>query len=67
LSPRCRGIWPSRHLNTAITLSVGVEAYVLRAWLDHSIRDRTRGFAKWSAICSSQQDADPLARLGGIG
>ena len=36
---------------------VGVEAYAayaLRAWLarDHSISDRTRRFAKWSAICS---------------
>ena len=36
---------------------VGVEAYAayaLRAWLarEHSIRGRTRRFAKWSAICS---------------
>ena len=36
---------------------VGVEAYAvyaLRAWLadGHSISDRTRRFAKWSAICS---------------
>jgi hypothetical protein len=36
---------------------VGVEAYAayaLRAWLarEHSISDRTRRFAKWSAICS---------------
>ena len=51
------GIWPSLHLDTAITLPVGVEAYAayaLRAWLarDHSISDRTRRFAKWSAICS---------------
>src|SRR5712664_600189 len=35
----------------------GVEAYAayaLRAWLAdvHSISDRTRRFAKWSAICS---------------
>ena len=27
------GIWPSLHLDTAITLPVGVEAYALRAWL----------------------------------
>jgi len=29
-------------------------AYALRAWLTdgHSISDRTRRFAKWSAICS---------------
>ena len=51
------GIWPSLHLDTAITLPVGVEAYAayaLRAWLarDRSISDRTRRFAKWSAICS---------------
>ena len=36
---------------------VGVEAYAayaLRAWLarEPSISDRTRRFAKWSAICS---------------
>jgi hypothetical protein len=33
---------------------IGVEAYALRAWLadEHSISDRTRRFAKWSAICS---------------
>jgi hypothetical protein len=51
------GIWPSLHLDTAITLPVGVEAYAgyaLRAWLarDCSISDRTRRFAKWSAIFS---------------
>jgi hypothetical protein len=51
------GIWPSLHLDTAITLPVGVEAYAayaLRAWLarDQVISDRTRRFAKWSAICS---------------
>jgi cytochrome bd-type quinol oxidase subunit 2 len=51
------GIWPSLHLDTAITLPVGVEAYAayaLRAWLagEHSISARTRRFAKWSAICS---------------
>ena len=51
------GIWPSLHLDTAITLPVGVEAYAayaLRAWLarDRSISGRTCRFAKWSAICS---------------
>ena len=50
-------IWPALHLDTAITLPVGVEAYAayaLRAWLarEHSISDRTRRFAKWSAIFS---------------
>src|SRR5258706_2233291 len=51
------GILPSLHLDTSITLPVGVEAYAayaLRAWLadQHSISGRTRRFAKWSAICS---------------
>ena len=38
------GIWPSLHLDTSITLPVGVEAYAayaLRAWL----AERTFGFA----------------------
>jgi hypothetical protein len=51
------GIWPSLHLDAAITLPVGVEAYAayaLRAWLaqDHTVSGPTRRFAKWSAICS---------------
>ena len=51
------GIWPSLHLDTAITLPVGVEAYAayaLGAWLarDPAISARTRRFAKWSAIFS---------------
>ena len=51
------GIWPSLHLDTSITLPVGVEAYAAyaaRAWLTdgHSVSGRTRRFAKWSAICS---------------
>jgi hypothetical protein len=51
------GIWPSLHPDTSITLPVGVEAYAayaLCAWLasGHWISDRTRRFAKWSAICS---------------
>jgi hypothetical protein len=51
------GIWPSLHLDTAITLPVGVEAhaaYALRAWLarDQAISGQSRRFAKWSAICS---------------
>jgi hypothetical protein len=51
------GIWPSLHLDTTITLPVGVEAYAayaLRAWLarEPRISARTRRFAKWSAICS---------------
>jgi hypothetical protein len=51
------GIWPSLHLDTVITLPVGVEAYAayaLRAWLGREamISDRTRRFARWSAILS---------------
>src|SRR5260370_20031109 len=51
------GILPSLHLDTSITLPVGVEAYAayaLRAWLsgEHAISGRTRRFAQWSAICS---------------
>ena len=51
------GIWPSLHLDTSITLPVGVEAYAayaLLAWLsgEHPVSGRTRRFAKWSAICS---------------
>jgi hypothetical protein len=51
------GILPSLHLDTSITLPVGVEAYAayaLRAWLadEHSVSGRTRRFAKRSAICS---------------
>jgi hypothetical protein len=51
------GIWPSLHLDTTITLPVGVEAYAayaLRAWLatEHAVSARTRRFAKWSAIFS---------------
>jgi hypothetical protein len=55
--PLLPGIWPSLHLDTAVTLPVGVEcyaAYALRAWLatGHPISDRTRRFAKRSVICS---------------
>jgi len=51
------GIWPSLHLDTTITLPVGVEAYAayaLRAWLGSGqhVSPRTRRFAKWSAIGS---------------
>ena len=51
------GIWDSLHVDTVVTLPVGVEAYAafaLRAWLASSpvISDRTRRFARWSAIGS---------------
>ena len=51
------GIWDSVHLNTAVTLPVGVEAYAayaLRAWLTASatISARTRRFARRSAAAS---------------
>ena len=55
--PLLPGIWSSLHLDTAVTLPVGVEcyaAYALRAWLatGHAISDRTRRFARRSAIFS---------------
>jgi len=55
--PLLPGIWSSLHLDTAVTLPVGVEcyaAYALRAWLagGHPVSDRTRRFARWSAIFS---------------
>jgi hypothetical protein len=55
--PLLPGIWPSLRLDTAVTLPVGVEcyaAYALRAWLatDHAISDRTRRFARRSAVFS---------------
>ena len=55
--PLLPGIWPSLHLDTAVTLPVGVEcyaAYALRAWLSGgpAISDQTRRFARWSAIFS---------------
>jgi hypothetical protein len=55
--PLLPGIWSSLHLDTAVTLPVGVEcyaAYALRAWLagGPAVSDRTRRFARWSAICS---------------
>ncbi len=51
------GLWGSFHLNTAVTLPVGVEAYAayaLRAWLSSgsAVSARTRRFARWSAIGS---------------
>lgn len=51
------GIWESLHLNTAVTLPVGVEAYAayaLRAWLSASaaVSARTRRFARRSAAGS---------------
>lgn len=51
------GILPSLHLDTTITLPVGVEAYAayaLRAWLSPgpSVSRRTRQFARRSAIFS---------------
>jgi hypothetical protein len=51
------GIWDALHLNTAITLPIGVEsyaAYALRAWLSPATvtASRTRRFARGSAIAS---------------
>jgi hypothetical protein len=55
--PLLPGIWSSLRLDTAVTLPAGVEcyaAYALRAWLaaDHAISDRTRRFARRSAVFS---------------
>jgi hypothetical protein len=55
--PLLPGIWSSLRLDTAVTLPVGVEcyaAYALRAWLagGPAVSDRTRRFARWSAIFS---------------
>jgi hypothetical protein len=55
--PLLPGIWSSLHLDTAVTLPVGVECYAahaLRAWLatGHPISDRTRRFARRSAVFS---------------
>jgi len=49
------GIWNSFHIDTAVTLPIGLEAYAafaLRAWLTSSpvVSDRTRRFARSSAI-----------------
>lgn len=51
------GLWGSLHLNTAVTLPVGVEAYgafSLQVWLTSNtvVSHRTRGFARWSAIAA---------------
>jgi len=51
------GIWDSLHLDSAITLPIGVEAYAayaLRAWLSTSglVNPAARRFARWSAIAS---------------
>lgn len=51
------GIWDSLHIDTAVTLPVGVEAYAafaLHAWLasNPAVSDRTRRFARWSAIAA---------------
>ena len=51
------GIWNSLHLDTAVTLPIGVEAYAafaLRAWLtsNPAVSERTRRFARWSAIAA---------------
>ena len=51
------GIWDSLRIDTAVTLPIGVEAYAafaLRAWLTSkpAVSDRTRGFARSSAIAA---------------
>jgi hypothetical protein len=49
------GIWDSFHLNTAITLPVGMEAYAaygVGVWLDRDNPARARRFACWSSIAA---------------
>jgi len=49
------GIADGFHLNTAVTLPVGVEAYgayALRAWLTPGVSETARRFARWSAVGS---------------
>jgi hypothetical protein len=51
------GIWSSLHIDSAVTLPIGVEAYAayaLHAWLagGAQLTGRTRRYAKWSAIGS---------------
>jgi hypothetical protein len=55
--PAAAGVWDSLHLDTAVTLPVGVEAYAahaLGAWLSASpaVSAGTRRFARWSATGS---------------
>jgi hypothetical protein len=47
------GIWDSFQLNTAITLPIGLETYAafaIRIWLSAAVSDRTRKFARASAL-----------------
>ena len=59
------GIWDHLHLDSAITLPIGVEAYAayaLHAWLSTSapVTPAARRFARWSAIPTGpDQAADP--------
>lgn len=51
------GIWNSLHVDTAVTLPIGVEAYAafaLCVWLTSNpvVSDRTRRFARWSTIAA---------------
>lgn len=51
------GLWDSLHIDTAVTLPIGVEAYAafaLRVWLTSNpvVSDRSRRFARWSAIAA---------------
>jgi hypothetical protein len=59
------GIWDSLHLDTAVTLPIGVEAYAafaLRVWLTNSPvgGDRTRRFARGSATGRSRSTRPQL-------
>lgn len=69
------GVWDELRINTAIVLPIGIEAYggyALRTWLSSaSLTERTRRFARWSALASlavgaGAQVASHLMRAGGV-
>jgi hypothetical protein len=61
------GIWPSLHLDTAITLSVGVEAYAayaLHAWLARhlvigAVHDQERQYTCYTCYVSNKGSPIP--------
>jgi hypothetical protein len=70
------GIWDSLHIDTAVTLPIGVESYAafaLCVWLTSNpvVGDRTHRFARWSAIAAlvlgmAGQVADHLLAQAGV-
>ena len=70
------GIWDALHIDTAVTLPIGVESYAafaLCVWLTSNpvVGDRTHRFARWSAIAAlvlgmAGQVADHLLAQAGV-